>query len=440
MKLFRFKGGIHPSYNKALTSDKKTVFLEGGQLLYIPLSQHIGAPCEPVVAVGDQVLMGQLIADSKAFVSAPIHSSVSGTVKEIKKCLHPNGTMVQTIVIENDFNYTPFQMEKNKNYRNLSSDKLVEIIRTAGLVGMGGAGFPSHIKLAPSKDKPIECVIVNGAECEPYLSSDHRAMVEQPGDVIRGLRIIMKMLKCKRGVIAIEDNKPDAIEKISDLLKKTKTIEVAVLKTKYPQGSEKHLIKTVMGKEVPSGKLPADVGATVVNADTAISVKNAVEGINPVIRRRVTVSGHGIKNPSVFSVPIGMLVSEVLEAAGGLNEDTFKIIMGGPMTGLPIFETDVPIIKTSSGVLALTEKESPSDTEYACLRCGKCVTACPMNLMPLKISTAGREADDDAAVLYHANDCIECGCCSYACPSHRRLLDGIRFAKARAVSILANKN
>lgn len=432
MKITAFRGGIHPPYQKSLTNSCETVFLDPGQFVYIPLLQHIGAPCKPVVSVGDEVLVGQKIGDSDAFVSSPVHSSVSGTVKEIKKHLHPNGSMVDMVVIENDFCYKTIPPVK-KNFRKLPVDKILEIIREAGIVGMGGAGFPAHIKLNPQK--PIDCVIINGAECEPYLSSDHRAMLEQPEDLIRGLEIVMKVVRSKRGVIAIEDNKPDAIARIKEFLGK-KPIEVAILKTKYPQGSEKHIIQSVLGRTVPAGKLPADVGAVVTNVDTAISIKRALETGMPIIRRRVTLSGFGIKNPGVFSVRIGTPFEEVIAAAGGLADDVLKIVSGGPMTGTQVFDTAVPVVKTTSGILALSSKETNIFEEGPCLRCGKCVSVCPMGLMPLNISFAGRKGDSEKALKFNAADCVECGCCSYICPARRNLLESIRLAKAQAQALL----
>ena len=437
MKTTKLKGGIHPPYKKELTRNGETIFLDAGEFVYIPLLQHAGAVCSPIVSVGDSVLVGQKIADSEAFVSSPIHSSVSGRVSQIKKHLHPNGSMVETVVIENDFKYKTIPPVSH-NFRKILPDRIREIIREAGIVGMGGAGFPAHIKLNPPKDKPIDYVIINGAECEPYLSSDHRAMIEQPEDLVRGLEIIMKTVRSKKGIIAIEDNKPDAVESIKKHLGK-KPIEIAILKTKYPQGSEKHIIKSVLGRTVPSGKLPADVGVVVVNVDTAISVKNALSTGMPIIRRRVTVSGLGIKNPAVYSVRIGTPFNEVITAAGGICEDAVKIIMGGPMTGTQVFDTSAPVVKTTSGILALSSAETDFYKEGPCLRCGRCVSVCPMNLMPLNIAAAGRAGDEEKALLYSANDCVECGCCSYSCPARRNLMESIRLAKAKALSIIKQK-
>ena len=437
MKIKGFKGGIHPSYHKELTKGCETIKLEPGKLVYIPLLQHIGAPCSSLVSVGDSVLTGQKIGESDAFVSSPVHSSVSGTVKEIKKYLHPNGTMVETIVIENDFKYKTIP-ETKKNFRKLSPEEILKTIREAGIVGMGGAGFPAHIKFTVSEKKPIEYVIINGAECEPYLSSDHRAMLEQPKDLVRGLEIIMKTVRAKHGIIAIENNKPDAIDAVKTHLGK-KAIDVAVLKTKYPQGSEKHIIKALLGRTIPSGKLPADVGVVVANVDTAISVKNALATGMPVVRRRVTVSGLGIENPAVFSVAIGTPVQEIIDAAGGFKESVSKVVLGGPMMGTQIFDTDVPAVKTTSGLLALTDKETEIYEESPCTRCGKCVSVCPMGLLPLNISSAGRNENAEKALSNHVTNCIECGCCSYICPSRRNLVEGIRLAKTIVQPLLAGK-
>lgn len=437
MKIKGFKGGIHPPYHKELTSGSETVKLEAGKLVYIPLSQHIGAPCSAIVSVGDSVLAGQKIGDSNAFVSSPVHSSVSGTVKEIKKYLHPNGSMVETVVIENDFKYKTIP-ETKKNFRKLSPEEILNIIHDAGIVGMGGAGFPAHIKFTVSEKKPIDCVIINGAECEPYLSSDHRAMLEQPKELVRGLEIIMKTVRAKRGIIAIESNKPDAIETLKNHLGK-KAIEIAVLKTKYPQGSEKHIIKAVLDRTIPSGKLPADVGVVVANVDTAISVNNALKTGMPPIRRRVTVSGLGIENPGVFSVAVGTPIQEIIDAAGGLKEDVTKVVLGGPMMGTQIFDTDVPAIKTTSGILALSSQEAKIYEESPCTRCGKCVTVCPMRLMPLNIAMAGMAENAEKALANHVTSCIECGACAYICPSRRNLVESIRLAKTLVQPLLAGK-
>ena len=437
MRIKGFKGGIHPPYHKELTRSCETIKLEPGKLVYIPLLQHIGAPCSPLVSIGDSVLAGQKIGESDAFVSSPVHSSVSGTVKEIKKRLHPNGTMVETIVIENDFKYKTIP-ETKKNFRKLLPEEILKVIREAGIVGMGGAGFPAHIKFTVSEKKPIEYVIINGAECEPYLSSDHRAMLEQPKDLVRGLEIIMKTVRAKRGIIAIENNKPDAIDAVKAHLGK-KAIEVAVLKTKYPQGSEKHIIKAVLGRTIPSGKLPADVGVVVANVDTAISVKNALTTGMPPIRRRVTVSGLGIENPAVFSVAVGTPIQEIIDAAGGLKDTVSKVVLGGPMMGTQIFDTDVPAVKTTSGLLALSTIEAEVYEESPCTRCGKCVSVCPMGLLPLNISAAGRTENAEKALSNHVTSCIECGSCSYICPSRRNLVEGIRLAKTLVQPLLAGK-
>lgn len=438
MKLISFKGGIHPPYNKQLTSSSRIISVPAGEKLYIPLQQHIGAPCDSLVKKGDSVKVGQKIGDSGAFVSSPVHSSVSGTVCAVEKHLHPNGFMVNTVVIENDFQNTVYDGLKKNDYENMTSEEIVNAVHEAGIVGLGGAGFPMHIKISPVKGKQAEYVIVNGAECEPYLSSDHRSMVEHGDKIVYGLKAVMKATGAPKGIIAIEDNKRDAEQILTDLTKDIPEIEVALMETKYPQGSEKHIIKAVLGREVPSGGLPLDVGVIVNNIDTCIAVYNAIKEGMPVIKRRITVSGHGMAHPGVFEVCIGTLFEELIETAGGMKPGVRKIVMGGPMMGIAQFDLSVPVIKTTSGILALTREEIRPLEEQPCLRCGKCVEVCPMNLVPLKLAKAGIKADDETAVKFHAGDCIECGCCSYICPARRPLVESIRLAKGRAMALKAN--
>lgn len=440
MKLITFKGGIHPPYHKEPTAASRIVRLEPGKKVYIPLLQHVGAVCEPLVKKGDTVKMGQRIGESGAFVSSPIHSSVSGTVAAVEKRLHPNGSKVNTVVIENDFAYTLDEsLPKGREYMDMSPEEIIQAVKDAGIVGMGGAGFPVHIKMSPPKGKTAEYIIINGAECEPYLSSDHRSMVEHADEIIYGIRAIMKATGAPRAIIAIEDNKPDAEQLLSKKTKDDDTIEVSLMETKYPQGSEKHIIKATLGREVPSGGLPIDVGVIVNNIDTCIAVTNAIKNGMPVIKRRVTVSGESVAHPGVFEVSVGMTFQEVLDAAGGLQSSVRKLLMGGPMMGIAQFSTEVPVVKTTSGILALSRNETKKYEESPCLRCGKCVDVCPMNLMPLRLAVAGRTSNDQAAVEFHANDCIECGCCSYICPSKRHLVEGIRLAKARAMALTSNR-
>ncbi len=432
MKLVTFKGGIHPPYNKELTNQSRIVPVKEPEKVYIPLLQHIGAPCDALVKKGDSVKVGQKIGDSGAFVSSPVHSSVSGTVADVKKHIHPNGSMVQTVIIENDGNNTLCEDLKKNDYKKMSPEEIIKVVHEAGIVGMGGAGFPMHIKLSPPKDKVIEYLVVNGAECEPYLSTDHRTMIEHTEEIIYGIKAIMKATGAQNAIIAIEDNKPDAESALSELVKNEENIKISVMETKYPQGSEKHMIKATLNREVPSGGLPADVGVVVNNIDTCVAVANAIRKGMPVIRKRVTVSGGGANYPGVFETVIGTPFSALIEAAGGFSGDTKKVVMGGPMMGAPQFDMDAPVIKTTSGLLALTRNEIRPLEAGPCLRCGKCVDACPMNLMPLMLLKAAKTDDEELALEYNVKDCIECGSCSFTCPANRPLVENIRILKARA--------
>ena len=425
-----FKGGIHPPYNKERSRYLSIENLEGSKEMIFPLSQHIGAPASPVVKTGDRVCTGQLIAAASGFVSANIHSSVSGTVTAIRPCLHPNGTEVMSIVIENDFKYEKdSSVTANSSADMLSTEEILEIVRNAGIVGMGGATFPTHVKLSPPADKKIEAVIVNGAECEPYLTSDHRVLLESPEGVLKGLKACMKALNVTVGYVAIEDNKEDAIKTVSENAKAFDGITVVPLKTKYPQGSEKHIIKAVTGREVPSGGLPADAGVVVINVDTANSISTAIDTGMPLITRIVTVGGDAMKEARNFRVRIGTPVKDVIEAAGGFCAEPDKILLGGPMMGTAIASTEVPIIKGTGAVLAFTKKAAP--TTGKCMRCGKCVDACPMHLQPLLLRAYGKKGDLDMLKKLNITDCIECGVCSYLCPGRQNPLQYIRVSKLK---------
>lgn len=431
MKL-SFKGGVHPDSKKELTKDKPIRELDAPSKVIIPLRQHIGAPCDPVVKVGDVVKMGQLIGKSEAFVSAPVFSSVSGTVTAIEPYFHPSGIKTLSVIIENDFldEWDP-NICPTGEYYDLSGKEIIEAVKNAGIVGMGGAAFPTHVKLSPPPDKEIKYVIVNGAECEPYLTSDFRAMIEYPEKIIYGLKAVMKIFGLNTGYIGIEDNKKEGIKSVKNALGEDNSIQVATLKTKYPQGSEKHLIKAVTGKEVPSGKLPADVGAIVINVDTAVEIYETLKTGRPLISRIVTVTGNGINEPCNLRVRIGTPFFEVIKAAGGMKDNVKKLIMGGPMMGMAQFSLETPVIKGTSGLLALTEKEINDKKELACLRCAKCVDACPMGLMPLYISMYSKKEDYENMQKYNISDCIECGSCSFACPSFRNPVEYIRAGKAK---------
>jgi len=413
---YTFKGGIHPNDGKAATENKPIVNLSAPAELVYPMVQHIGAPCEPCVEVGDKVTVGQKIGDSDAFVSSPVHSSVSGTVKAIETRRHPNGSMVRCVIVENDGQETLHpDIHIYNDTDKLTKDDMIALVREAGVVGMGGAAFPTHIKLNPPADKKIDFCIVNGAECEPYLTSDHRVMVETPSIVLEGIGFIMKILGVDKAYIGIEENKPDAIASMKQEADKYEGIEVKTLKTKYPQGSEKHLIKALTGREVPSGKLPADVGVVVNNIDTCTAVYNAIVYRRPLISRVVTVSGAGIKNPANYRVPVGTSFQHVIDAAGGLNENVKKVLMGGPMMGLAQFDLSVPVVKGTSAILAFTEDQVRPKQSSPCIRCGKCVRNCPMGLMPLYINAYAQAGDVDKCLDYNIMDCISCGVCSYTC-------------------------
>ena len=429
---FSFKGGVHPPSTKELSMDCTIKDLEAPQKVIIPLRQHIGAPCEPVVSVGDTVKKGQLIGKSDAFVSAPVHASVAGKVVGIEAYYHPSGVKTPAIIIENDFSeeWDP-EIKPLGDYNNLSKEELIQAIKNAGIVGMGGATFPTHVKLSPPPDKEIKYIIVNGAECEPYLTSDYRAMLEYPEDIIYGLKVLLKIFSLDIGYIGIEDNKPEGIKSVKNAVGDDSSIKICTLKAKYPQGSEKHLIKAITKKEVPSGKLPADVGAIVVNVDTAVSIAKLIKTGAPLIDRIVTVTGNGVVSPCNLRVRVGTPFKYVLEAAGGLKEETKKLIMGGPMMGSSQYSVETPVIKGTSGLLALTENDINDKKELPCLRCGKCVEACPMGLMPLYLSMYSKAEDYDKMLKSGILDCIECGSCSFACPSFKNPVEYIRVGKAK---------
>lgn len=431
-----FPGGIHTYDGKELSMDKPTtVLLPKGELVF-PLSQHIGAPAKPVVAKGDMVLAGQKIAEAAGFVSSNIISSVSGIVKEIEKRLTVQGNMVESIVIENDGEYRTVEgLGEERDYTKLGKDEIRGFVKEAGIVGLGGAGFPTHVKLTPKEDSKIDFVIVNGAECEPYLTSDYRMMLEEPEKIIGGLKIMLRLFENARGIIAIEDNKPEAIRRIKELTAKEERIEVVALKTKYPQGGERQLVYAVTGRKLNSKKLPSDVGCIVDNIDTVISVYMAVARNTPLIRRIITVSGDAVKDPRNFNVAVGIDYWELLEAAGGFTERPEKIVSGGPMMGNAMYTCNVPVTKVSSAFLGFLKDEA-SVQESPCIRCGKCVTACPLRLLPFELAALSNRQDEDGFVRRDGMECCGCGCCSYVCPAKRSLTQSIMQTRA---SVLAKR-
>lgn len=430
LRILTFKGGTHPPHSKTSTEKLSIIQAKSPDAVAIPMIQHIGAPCEPMVQVGDKVKIGQKIGEAKGFVSAPVHSSISGEVTAVEPRLTSGGGAVQCVVIKNDMQNTVYEeIKSNPDISQLTSEEIINIIKESGIVGMGGAAFPTHVKLSPPPGKVVDTIILNGAECEPYLTSDHRLMVEKPEDVLYGLRVFMKALNVKKGFIAIENNKPDALEAVYNVAKGVEGIEVVAVKTKYPQGAEKQLINACTGREVPSGGLPADAGVVVNNVGTAAAVANAVKKGMPLIERIVTVTGNGIKNPQNLLVRIGTSFKDVIDECGGFNGTPGKVIAGGPMMGLAQYSVDIPVIKGTSGILVLTEEEAKLPEMSNCIRCGKCVEVCPINLMPVNISNYALLDKFDQAESANALDCIECGACSFICPAKRPLVDSIRVAK-----------
>ena len=438
MRLLTFKGGIHPPYKKEYSNQKAIEKSENPKVVYIPLQQHIGAPSKPIVQVGDLVKVGQKIGEQQGFVSCNVHSSVSGKVIGIKE-YDVAGGIGSCVVVENDFLEEKHESVKSRgSLDDLSKEEIVSIIKEAGIVGMGGATFPTHVKLSPPPDKNIDVVILNGAECEPYLTADHRLMLENPEDVVFGLLVFMKALNVEKGYIGIEVNKEDAIKAIKKEADKYNNIEVVGLEVKYPQGAEKQLIYACTGKEVPSGGLPMDAGAVVNNVGTAAQVAKTIKTGMPLIERITTVTGSCIKEPKNLITKVGTLVSEIIDQCGGFKEDKMvgKVIMGGPMMGIAQYTINIPTNKGTSGILCLDEEESRTPKQQNCLRCGKCLSVCPAFLQPLYISAHSLKNDFESAQNYKALDCIECGSCSFVCPARRPLLQSIRNAKRE---IIANK-
>ncbi len=433
MKIFTFHpGGVHPEENK-FTKDKAFVRMKAPSIAVIPLSQHIGAPNTPTVKVGDHVKIGQILGSSTSFVSAPVHATVSGEVIAIEPRPHPLGKNIQSVIIKNDFKDELFEEPKKRTIDELSPEEIIKLIREKGIVGMGGATFPTAVKLSPPKGKVIETLIANGTECEPYLTTDYRTMLEFTDKVIDGFLLEMKATSAKNGFIAVEDNKRDAAEKLDKRIKERniKNVEVVLVKTKYPQGGEKQLIKAITKKEVPAGGLPLDVGVVVQNVGTLKAIAEALLEDKPLIERGTTVSGTAIKNPGNYIIRIGTPVTDVMEQAGGLTKKLRKLIFGGPMMGLAQSTVEVPVIKGTSGILFFGEEvlEMAPQEESPCIRCFRCVDHCPIGLMPLLIDHAYRRKDMKLVESLNATDCIECGTCSYVCPAHRHLTENIRLAK-----------
>lgn len=431
-------GGIHPAENK-LSAESAIQALPIPQMVSIPISQHIGAPATPIVKKGDEVKVGQLIAKSSGFVSANIHSSVSGTVFKVDDILDASGFRRTSIIIKVDGDEWLEHIDRSEELVKeikASKEEIIKQVGDAGIVGLGGATFPAHVKLSVPPGKTAEVLIINAVECEPYLTSDHRIMLEKGDEVLVGTQILMKALEVNKAIIGIENNKADAIAHLTKLAANYNGIEICPLKTQYPQGGEKQLISATIKREVPSGALPIEVGAVVQNVGTAYAVYEAVQKNKPLIERVATVTGKSLKNPSNWMFRIGTPVKDIIEAAGGLPEDTGKIVGGGPMMGKALSSIDVPLTKGSSGLLLLPREETARKVTKACIRCGKCVSVCPMGLEPYLLMVCADKKDYERLENDAVMDCIECGSCSFTCPAHRPLLDYIRLGKGKVGQIM----
>ncbi len=425
-----FSGGVHPADNKQLTAHKPTVTAAIPKRAIIPLSQHIGAPTKSTVVIGQEVKKGEKIGETAGFVSAPVHASVSGKVVALGNFPHILGMDIPAVVIESDGkDEWVGGLKENPDYLLLSPDELKKLVADAGIVGMGGATFPTHVKLSPPKEKPIDVVILNGAECEPYLTSDHRLMLEKSREIVEGLKILMRILNVSKGYIGIESNKPDAIEAMTKAAAGSPEIKVWPVKVKYPQGAEKMLIKAIAGRTVPAGGLPMDVGVVVQNVGTAEAIYNAVRYGRPLVERYVTVTGRGVREPKNFLARIGTPFSQLIEEAGGLTDTAAKVISGGPMMGMSQYTLDVPVIKGTSGITVLPENEVNTNSYGPCIRCGRCIDACPMKLQPSYIGLYIEKGHYEDAKAYNLMDCFECGSCTFVCPANRPMVQWVKKAK-----------
>ncbi len=423
-----FFGGVHPEGGKSLSAASIPAAMPLPARVSILLRQHIGEPCKPLVSVGDTVRMGQKIGDGQG-LCVPVHASVSGVVEAIEDRPHPGGGLCPAVIIKNDFLDTPDSaLRPHPDSSGLTPDEIVSIIREAGIVGMGGAAFPSHVKAEPAADG-IDTLIANACECEPYLTADDALLQTGPDDVLRGLALLARVLRPQRVVIAIEDNKEQAAKILRERLAQFPDMELRILPTRYPQGAEKQLIQAVTGRQVPPGGLPRDVGCTVFNAATAAAVCHAVYDGAPLIERIVTVTGKAVRAPKNLIVRVGTSFADVIAAAGGLTDDVWKVLSGGPMMGAAQSDLSVPTAKGVNGVLCLSAAENGESSHPACIRCGKCLEVCPMRLEPLYLYRYAKANNLAALERLHLTDCIECGCCAYACPGKVPLVEGFRAGK-----------
>lgn len=426
-----FRGGIHPKYDgKELTMNIPIEKLEVlGEMVY-PLSQHIGSAANPIVGIGDEVVVGQKIAEASSFISANILSSVSGKVKKIEKRRTINGSLVDSIIIENDEKYTTLpEYGKFRDYQSLSREEILKIIKEAGIVGLGGAGFPTHIKLNPKNRDEIDYILINAAECEPYLTSDYRMMLERPADILNGIKIVLSLFENAKAIIGIEDNKQEAIEVLTKLCEQENKIKVCPLKTKYPQGGERSIIKAITLREINHKMLPADVGCIVQNVSTIIAISDAVSYNKPLIEKVITLTGDAFKKPANYKVRVGCLHSKVVEAVGGFEKEPTKIVSGGPMMGIAMFDLDVPVTKAASSILALSIDDVSNQIETACIKCDRCVDVCPSHITPVIMMDYALRMDKENFEKVNGMECIECGSCSYVCPAKRPLTQAFKLMR-----------
>lgn len=431
--VYTFRGGIHPGPHsdpgyKSATNTKPIEAMPAPDQVILPVSMHIGAPAKPIVKVGDTVDMGQPIAEAGGFVSAPVHATVSGKVIAVEPRLHQNGSKVMSIVIENDKEDRLHESVHPYDFASMTNEERIECIRSAGMVGHGGATFPTHVKIQSGIGK-CDTIIVNGAECEPYITSDHRLLLERPEEVVGGLKMLADIMGVQNAIIAIEENKTDTFPKIEELIKDDNRLKLYPLKCKYPQGAEKQLINACTGREVPSGKLPADAGCAVFNVDTTGAIYRRFTTGMPVVRRVVTVSGSAIANPKNLESRIGTPIEKLIDVCGGFKEAPNKLLAGGPMMGVAQFSLEVPVMKGTNAFLAFCGEEDRRVEEPNCIRCGKCINACPMHLMPMMMNAYGNAGDYDKCVELGAMDCIECGSCAYVCPARIQLVQRFRLTK-----------
>lgn len=432
--MLTFRGGVHPRENKEATEHKQTEVPPLPPRVYIPMSQHTGAPSRPVVKKGDPVKTGTLVGEPDGRLSVPTHASVSGTVADVTELPHPlTGKRGLNVVIDSDNRDELDDSIRERDHSSFTPERIIEAVKAAGIVGLGGAAFPTFFKLSPPKAKEIDTLIVNGCECEPFLTADHRVMLEQPADVVEGTAILARALGVKNVVIAIEDNKPDAVQALSEA-GRTAGFGVRKLKTKYPQGAEKQLIKACLRREVPSGGLPLDVGCVVQNVGTAVAVREALRYGRPLYERVVTVTGPGVKVPKNLRCRIGTPVKNLIDFCGGYSGDVGKVIMGGPMMGITLDSDQAPVLKGTSGVLVLERRATVFD-EHDCIRCGRCIYACPMGLAPQRLANLIKRRRFEDAKQEHVVDCIECGCCAWVCPAKIRLVHRFKYAKSELAAM-----